>query len=258
MGPSITVFFPCYNDAGTIGVMVMRALQVLRRVSSDYEVLVINDGSTDDSLYILQELKQLYPKEFRFENRTQPSGYGGVLRAGFAMASKEWIFYTDGDAQYDARELKLLVEKVSDDIDLVNGYKIKRKDPFIRIVVGYLYQYFIQWIFGLKLRDVDCDFRLMRRCIFDAVELESTTGTITFEMMKKIQDAGFRLAEVPVNHYYRQYGQSQFFNFPRVARTLLQVWGWWWRLVVKQEARRKYAQRRQALVESGALPARSE
>src|SRR5712691_52755 len=126
--PSISVFFPCYNDAGTIGVMVMRALQTLREVSDDYEVFVINDGSQDDSRLILEELQRIYPNEFRFENRTQPSGYGGVLCAGFKMASKEWIFYTDGDAQYDSRELKLLVEKISDDVDVVQGYKIKRQD----------------------------------------------------------------------------------------------------------------------------------
>ncbi len=251
--PSITVFFPCYNDAGTIGVMVMRAIQVLREVSDDYEVLVINDGSTDDSRMILEELSRLYPREFCYENRTEPSGYGGVLRAGFAKATKQWVFYTDGDAQYDARELKLLVEKISDRIDVVNGYKIKRQDPLIRIMVGYAYQYFIKFIFGLTLRDVDCDFRIMRRCIFDVVELESTSGTITFEMMKKIQDAGFRLMEVPVHHYYRQYGQSQFFNFPRVARTLMAVWGWWWRLGFKQEARLKYRPKHDALVEQGLL-----
>jgi glycosyltransferase involved in cell wall biosynthesis len=224
----------------------MRALQTLRGISDDYEVYVINDGSEDDSRLILEELARLYPKEFRFVNRDQPSGYGGVLRAGFAMATKDWIFYTDGDAQYDARELRLLVEKISDDIDLVNGYKIRRKDPLIRIVIGLAYQYFIQFIFGLKLRDVDCDFRIMRREIFDVVELESTTGTITFEMMKKIQDAGFRLAEVPVRHYYRQYGQSQFFNFPRVARTLVAIWAWWWRLVVLGEAKHRFRPKREA------------
>ncbi len=199
-------------------------------------------------------MRRRSPREFCYENRKQPSGYGGVLRGGFARATKEWVFYTDGDAQYDARELKLLVENISDNVDLVNGYKIKRQDPFIRIVIGYAYQYFIQFIFGLKLRDVDCDFRIMRRCIFDVVELESTTGTITFEMMKKIQDAGFRLKEVPVHHYYRQYGQSQFFNFPRVARTLFAVWGWWWRLVVKKEAKLKYRAKHDSLVESGVVP----
>src|SRR5574341_1493331 len=248
MKPSISVFFPCYNDAGTIGVMVMRALQTLRGISDDYEVIVINDGSEDDSRLILEELARIYPKEFRFENRTVPSGYGGVLRAGFAMATKDWIFYTDGDAQYDVRELKLLAQKISDDMDFINGHKIKRRDPFHRIVIGILYQEFIKTLFGLKIRDVDCDFRLMRREIFDVVQLESDTGTITFELVTKVQDAGYRMAEVPVHHFYRQYGESQFFNIPRVGRTLLAIFRWWWRLVVKQEAVREYRGKREAQI----------
>ncbi len=248
--PSISVFFPCYNDAGTIGAMVMRALQTLREISEDYEVIVVNDGSEDDSRLILEELARIYPKEFRLENRRVPSGYGGVLRAGFAMATKDWVFYTDGDAQYDVRELKRLAAKISDDVDMINGWKIKRRDPFHRIVIGVLYQYFVKFIFGLKIRDVDCDFRLIRREIFDVVQLESNTGTITFEMVKKIQDAGYRIVEVPVHHYYRQYGESQFFNIPRVGRTLLALLRWWWRLVVKQEAVREYRAKRESQVAS--------
>ncbi len=231
---SITVFFPCYNDAGTIPTMVMRALQTLPSVTDDYEVIVINDGSEDDSRLVLDEIASIY-EHVRVIHRAQPSGYGGVLRGGFAEARKEWIFYTDGDAQYNPRELAALVAGATDGVDMVNGYKIKRHDPFHRIVVGLLYQYFIKLIFGLVIRDVDCDFRLMRRSIFDHITLESTTGTITFEMVKKIQDAGFKIVEVPVHHWYRQYGQSQFFNFPRVARTLVAVLGWWWRLVILQE-----------------------
>lgn len=245
--PSISVFFPCYNDAGTIGVMVMRAMQALRQVSDDFEVYVFDDGSNDDSRLILHELKRLYPDCFWYELHDEPTGYGGQIRAAIQAAHKEWFFYTDGDAQYDARELERLVDRISDQVDVVNGYKIKRQDPWIRIVIGLAYQYFIKLIFGLKIRDVDCDFRLMRRKIFDVVELESTTGTITFEMVKKIQDAGYRFAEVPVHHYYRQYGKSQFFNFGRVGRTLLAIWGWWWRLVVKQEAVREYQPKRKAL-----------
>jgi glycosyltransferase involved in cell wall biosynthesis len=231
---SVTAFFPCYNDAGTIPTMILRAIQTLRQVADDYEVIVINDGSQDDSARVLDELAQHYDC-LRVIHRVQPSGYGGVLRAGFAAAGKDWIFYTDGDAQYDARELALLAEAVRDDVDVVNGYKIKRRDPFHRIVIGLAYQYFVKIMFGLVIRDVDCDFRLMRRAIFDAVTLESATGTITFEMVKKIQDAGYRFVEVPVHHWYRQYGESQFFNFPRVARTLLALIGWWWRLVIRRE-----------------------
>jgi hypothetical protein len=98
---------------------------------------------------------------------------------------------------------------------------------------------------------VDADFRLMRRKIFDTVKLEETTGAITFEMVKKISDAGYTFDEVPVHHFYRQYGTSQFFNFSRVARTLGQVLTWWWRLVVKKEAVREYAEK-QRMTESQA------
>ena len=231
---SVSAFFPAYNDAGTIATMVIRVVQTLPQVTDRFEVIVINDGSVDDTGLILAELTTHYP-QLRIMHRTQPSGYGGVLRAGFAMAQMEWIFYTDGDAQYDPRELARLAEAVTDGIDMVQGYKIKRHDPFYRIVIGLAYQYFIKLIFNLPVRDVDCDFRLMRRCIFERVKLESITGTITFEMVKKITDAGFRIVEFPVHHWYRQYGQSQFFNFPRVGRTLMAIMGWWWRLVVKKE-----------------------
>lgn len=231
---SISAFFPAYNDAGTIPTMIIRALQTLPEVSDDYEVIVINDGSTDDTGRVLDEMSRLYP-QLRVIHHSQPSGYGGVLRAGFAVAQKEWIFYTDGDAQYDSRELALLARAAGDDVDVAQGYKIKRHDPFHRVLIGLLYQYFVKIVFNLSIRDVDCDFRLMRRAIFDRVKLESTTGTITFEMVKKIQDAGYRIVEVPVHHWYRQYGLSQFFNFPRVARTLIALVGWWWRLVVLRE-----------------------
>lgn len=237
---SLTIFFPCYNDAGTIPTMVIRAIQTARQVTDDFEIIVSDDGSQDDSVQLLEELMRVFP-QLRVIRHDRPWGYGGNIRAGIAAATKEWFFYTDGDAQYDARELTVLVEALQPGIDVVNGWKIKRHDPFHRVLIGLAYQYFVKFIFGLVIRDVDCDFRLMRRSIFDVVQLESSTGTITFEMVKKIQDAGFKFAEAPVHHYYRQYGTSQFFNFPRVARTLLALIRWWWRLVVKKDHLRRPA-----------------
>jgi glycosyltransferase involved in cell wall biosynthesis len=232
---SLTIFFPCYNDGGTIATMIIRGMQVGPEVAEDFEILVINDGSQDDSALILEEMARLYPGRVRLIHEPHPSGYGGVLRKGFASSRKEWIFYTDGDAQYDPRELGVLVENLGDHVDMVNGYKIKRRDPLHRVWIGLAYQYFVKLAFGLAIRDVDCDYRLLRRSIFDAVKLESRSGTITFEMVKKIQDAGFRIREAPVHHYYRQYGVSQFFNFRRVARTLVDLTRWWWRLVIRKE-----------------------
>jgi glycosyltransferase involved in cell wall biosynthesis len=246
--PSISVFFPCYNDAGTIAAMVIRALQTLREITDDYEVIVVNDASPDDALQILNELTCVLPTHFRLLNHTENQGYGGVLRSGIAAATKDWIFYTDGDAQYDVRELKLLADKISDDVDFINGYKIKRRDPLHRIWIGLAYQYFIKFMFSLKIKDVDCDFRLMRREIFDDIKLESNSGTITFELVKKAQDAGYRFAEVAVHHFYRQYGDSQFFNMARVGATLARVFQWWWWLVVKQQAVKDYRALRDAQI----------
>src|SRR5690606_8739728 len=143
-------------------------------------------------------------------------GYGGALRTGFASASKELIFYTDGDGQYDPAELAALRPHMTDEVDLVNGYKISRSDPWHRIVIGRIYHHTVKLLFSLRVRDVDCDFRLMRRSIFDRVELHHDSGVICLEMMKKVQDAGFRITEVPVHHFHRAFGRSQFFNFPRL------------------------------------------
>jgi glycosyltransferase involved in cell wall biosynthesis len=233
--PSISAFFPAYNDAGTISSMVITALLTLRELTNDYEVIVINDGSRDHTAAVLDELARIYPDEVRIIHHTQNRGYGGALRSGFASVSKEWIFYTDGDAQYDPRELKTLAALMSDDVDFINGWKIERNDPLHRIVIGRLYQYFVKATFGLRLRDVDCDFRLMRRKVFERVHLTSDSGVICVELMKKVQDAGFRLAETPVHHFHRAYGKSQFFNFARLLHVARDLTGLWIRLVIHKE-----------------------
>ena len=244
---SISAFFPAYNDAGTIASMVVTTLLTLRELSDDYEVLVINDGSKDHTAQVLDELARVYPNEVRIIHHPQNRGYGGALRSGFANASKEWIFYTDGDAQYDPREIKLLAALVRDDIDFVNGWKLERHDPLHRIVIGRLYQYIVKLSFSLRLKDVDCDFRLMRRRVFDRVALESESGVICVELMKKVQDAGFSLAETPVHHFHRAYGKSQFFNFSRLVRVARDLSKLWVRLVMRKEHLQAAAEESQAL-----------
>jgi glycosyltransferase involved in cell wall biosynthesis len=231
--PGLTVFFPAYNDSGTIASLVMTAVQTARRLTPDFEVLVVNDGSYDRTALILEELARLYP-EVRVVNHERNRGYGGALRSGFAAARKEFVFYTDGDAQYDPAELELLWRRLTPEVDLVNGYKISRSDPRHRILIGRIYHHTVRLLFGLRVRDVDCDFRLLRRSIFDRVRLEKSSGVICLEMMKKIQDAGFRIAEVPVHHFHRAYGKSQFFNVRWIIRTAIDVAKLWYALVVQR------------------------
>lgn len=230
--PSISAFFPAYNDGGTIASMVITAVQTLRELTDDFEVLVVHNGSTDYTPQVLAELQSLYPTEFRLLDYPYPLGYGGALRIGFANATKDLIFYTDGDGQYDPRELKALFQAMSPEIDMVNGYKMQRHDPLHRLIIGGLYQRVVKTMFGLRLRDVDCDFRLMRRSIFDRITLTERSGVICVELMKNIQDAGFKLAEVPVHHHFRAYGGSQFFNLPRIYRSLRGLAALWVRLVL--------------------------
>jgi glycosyltransferase involved in cell wall biosynthesis len=232
--PSATAFFPAFQDGGTIPSMVLTALIALRQVTDDYEIIVVNDGSSDYTGAVLEELASRYP-ELRVIHHPRNRGYGAALRTGFSAATKEWVFYTDGDAQYNPLELTRLVEALRDDVDVVNGYKISRHDPIGRRIIGRLYHYCVKFLFGFRLRDVDCDFRLIRRRIFDEIALESDSGTICLEMVKKFQDAGFVFAEVPVHHYHRQYGVSQFFNWRRLLRTARQLMALWWRLVVRKE-----------------------
>jgi len=235
--PSLSVFFPAYNDSGTIASMVIRTVKAAAELTPDFEIVVVDDGSGDGTAEIADELARTYP-QVRAVHHPQNRDYGAALQTGFRSATKELIFYTDGDAQYDPAELSVLWARMTPEIDLVNGYKISRADPLHRIVIGRVYHYIVSTLFGLKLRDVDCDFRLMRRKIFDRINLVKTSGIICVEMMKKIQDAGFRVVEVPVHHYHRAFGKSQFFNFRRIAKTGVDVLRLWYELVIRRRHQR--------------------
>ena len=229
--PSISIFFPAYNDGGTIPSLVLRAVGVASRLTPDFEVIIINDGSTDSTRDIVDELTRTY-SQVRAVHHPQNRGYGGALRTGFAAATKDLIAYTDGDAQYDPAEFELLWNRLTPDTDVVTGYKINRSDPWHRIVIGRMYHLTVKHLFRLRVRDVDCDFRLIRREVFDRVKLEHDTGVICLEMMRKIQDAGLRVVEVPVHHYHRTHGRSQFFNFRRIFWTAVDVLKLWVTLVL--------------------------
>ena len=229
--PGISVFFPAYNDAGTIASMVIAALRTCADLTDDYEVIVVENGSTDYTVEVLEDLATRYDK-LKVLSHREPLGYGGALRIGFKTAQKELIFYTDGDAQYDAHEIAFLVAALRPDVDIVQGYKIARHDPIFRIVIGKLYHWGVKLLFGLRVKDTDCDFRLIRREAMSRFDLKSNTGTICVELVKKLQDSGAVFAEVPVHHYHRAYGRSQFFNFKRIWATAVHLGQLWLDLVV--------------------------
>lgn len=235
---SVSAFFPCYNDSNTIGGLVRMAETALRRITDDYEIIVVDDASTDSSLAVLRSLQDDLPRLHVIEHETN-RGYGGALRSGFEAATKDFVFYTDGDGQYDPSELALLAAAMQPGVDVVNGYKISRQDPWYRQVIGSLYQHVTRLLFSFPIRDVDCDFRLLRRSVFDCVRLDSRDGAICIELVRKLRDSGFRLVELPVHHYARAYGTSQFFKPVRIMRALRGVAMWYLRLIVLQEQKRR-------------------
>ena len=234
--PSLSVFFPAYNDAPSIPLLVRKTFAVLREHVEDYEVIVVNDGSRDRTGEVLEELRQEFSPLMRVVTHPENRGYGGALRSGFAAATKDCVFYTDGDGQYDVAELPRLLEKMRPETGLVNGYKLERHDPAHRIWIGNVYNFCARLLFRIQIRDIDCDYRLIRRPLLDKIHLTSTSGTICVELVRKLELSGCQVAEVGVRHYPRLHGKSQFFRVPALASTFAQLLKLWWKLVLKPKA----------------------
>lgn len=228
---SLSIFFPCYNDAQTIKTLVENSFLTLRKILSDFEIIVIDDKSEDNSRQVLLNLKKRYPKlKLIFHEKNQ--GYGGVLRSGFNNTTKNLIFYTDGDGQYDVKELPILLKLMTDDVNFINGIKMTRHDYTYRIIIGNLYSFIMRWMFALPIYDVDCDFRLIRREIIQKIHLNSNSGSICVELVKKSQRAGAKFRQVSVHHLERKFGQSQFFRPNHILFTLLELVTLWLNLIV--------------------------
>ena len=234
--PSISAFFPCYNDAATIGDLVLQADRELRALTDDHEIIVVNDGSRDESASVLAALGARVER-LRVVTHETNRGYGAALRSGFAHATKDLVFYTDGDGQYDVSELPILLMLLTDDTHFVNGMKMTRQDPPHRVFIGNLHRFVTRWSFWLPITDVDCDFRLIRRSILDKLTLRSNSGSICVELVKQAQRAGAQFREVSVHHYARRSGVSEFFTPRRILDTYVDLAIMWVELMVTDRPR---------------------
>lgn len=236
----VSIFFPCYNDKETISRLINNAILTIRKFTTKFEIIVVDDASTDGSRELLLKLtKKISSLKTVFHN--QNTGYGGVLMSGFKTAKYEYIFYTDGDGQYDIKDLPLLLYTITDDVDFINGIKMSRHDPTYRIVIGNLYAFLARWLFWVPIFDIDCDFRLIRKRIIDKINLKSKSGAICIELVKKAQLVGAKFRQVSVRHYERTSGVSQFFRADRILNTLKEVFFLWIELVIIHKWKKTYS-----------------
>ncbi len=216
--PSLSIFFPAYNDAKILPYLIAKTYDAAAAATSDFEVIIVDDGSTDDTARIMKSLMPRYPHLRHVRHETN-RGYGGALISGFRNARKEWVFYTDGDCQYDPADLRKLVRKAGPGVDVVNGYKLNRGDGIFRLLTGSVYNSVLHRLYKVPIRDVDCDFRLIRRSVLQKITLTSSSGTICLELVLKLNNAGAVFREVAVRHYPRPVGSSKFLNLPNLIRT---------------------------------------
>jgi hypothetical protein len=229
----ISAFFPCYNDSATLQGLIEKALGVLGDLTDDYEVIVVDDGSSDASGAVIDALAASYER-VRVVRHDRNRGYGAALRSGIKTSTKDWVFYTDSDGQYNVEDLRRL-HTLSGAADVVNGYKRNRSDPWYRVFLGSTYNSIIRLIFAIPIRDTDCDFRLMRGDLVRGLDLRSEGGAICVEMVKGLQAAGATFAEMPVSHYPREVGKSQFFHLRNLVVMSGELASLWWRLLKRGE-----------------------
>lgn len=203
---SLSIFFPCYNEEGNVESLSRRALAVARELTGDYEVIVVDDGSRDRTAAIAGALAS-EDSHLRLIRHETNQGYGAALTTGFRSATKDLVFYTDGDGQFDLGELPGLLPLI-ENVDMVCGYRLHRRDSLLRKVNAWLWSTLVNLLFNLRVRDVDCAFKLYRRKIFDRMELTSRGALIDTEILARAALAGWVFVQTGVNHYPRTSGQQ--------------------------------------------------
>jgi len=220
-GYSISVFFPCYNEGENIERVVVKAVEVLRGVSDNFEVIIVDDGSSDGTREISDRLAGEIEEVVVIRHETN-LGYGSALQTGFLAASKELVFYTDGDGQFDIDEMPGLIG-LMDEYDIVSCYRLNRKEGFVRKLNAWCWGKLVCFVFGMKLRDIDCAFKLFKRKIFDDIEMQSTGALIDAEILARSLRKGYTIVQRGVRHYPRIAGSSTGANLSVILRAFKEL-----------------------------------
>jgi len=227
--PSLSAFMPAYNEEPNIGWVARDVLAKLRMVTDDLELIIVNDGSADNTGEIIDKLAEDYP-EIIAAHHPENRGYGAALRTGFSNCTKDYIFYTDGDGQFDSAEIDILIPLL-DEGDVVSAWRVDRKDPWNRKLNAWLYNTFLLICFRLNVKDVDCAFKLYKAEFFDNIQLKSDGALIDAEVLIKLKKAGARIVQVGVHHYPRIIGEQTGSKLKVILKTAHEIRANWRDLV---------------------------
>jgi glycosyltransferase involved in cell wall biosynthesis len=203
VGLRLSLVLPAFDEAENIGRLLAEAAEVLPRLTKEHEIIVVDDGSRDDTAAIAAR----FP-EVRLLRHERNRGYGAALHTGLRAARLEWVFFTDADLQFDLRDLAGLIEASDGGADIVAGYRAARRDPLFRRALGWVWGRLVRALYGVQVRDVDCAFKLIRRRVLDAIPIESVGAFVNTEILVRARAAGFGIREVPVRHYPRTAGRA--------------------------------------------------
>jgi glycosyltransferase involved in cell wall biosynthesis len=218
---SLSVFFPFYNEESNLERVIHQALDVLPSLCPDFEVIMVDDGSRDRTPHIMEALAQRSPR-LKIVQHLHNKGYGAALSSGFAAATKEWVFFSDGDCQFDLRELALLWER-RNTADAVIGYRIRRNDPFARKVNSWLWNRLVRLLLNIKVKDLNCAFKLFHREQVEALHMESNGMFVNAEILAKLSARNAKFEEVGVHHYPRLTGQATGANVTAILVTFKEL-----------------------------------
>ncbi len=218
----LSIFFPCYNEEANVERTTLAALEAGRAFADACEVIIVNDGSKDRTGEIADRLADEHA-EVRAVHNNPNLGYGGALKRGFEECTLDWIFYIDGDGQFDFQEIPKLLPLL-EEFDIVSAYRLDRRDPLIRKVNAWCWTTLVNLTFGMRIRDIDCAFKIFPRSFIDRIDMRSSGALIDTEILAKATYLGYRIGQIGVHHYARTAGEQTGANLQVIARAFVELY----------------------------------
>lgn len=219
--PSLSIFFPCYNEEQNIATLIVQAQKLAPQLALHHEIIVINDGSQDGTATVVRNLAK-NDTHIRLVEHERNLGYGMTLRTGFANAVGEWVFFTDGDGQFDLHQLEEFIPSTHL-AEAIIGYRTNRAEGSLRALNARLFKVFIDVLFRVHVKDIDCAFKLFKTDLIKSLPLQSTGAMISAEILYRLKKKHVRVTQLPVRHLPRKYGQPSGNNLKVIIKAFYEA-----------------------------------